>query len=86
MAPPRRADIRDKDLQGLKYFRLLGPLLEPLHDDGRARDRAGTRQRPPPVFFKDGDYAPFLKLPGQAGEHTGMRLLTYGLIRQYWCR
>jgi len=47
MAPPRRADIREKDVQGLKYFRLLTPLLEPLHDNATARDRAGNRQ----LFF-----------------------------------
>src|SRR6516225_1935149 len=39
----RRAPIREKDLKGLKYFKILGPMLEGLHDDGPARDRAGTR-------------------------------------------
>jgi DDE family transposase len=43
----RRPEIREKDLQGLKYFRLLLPLLERLHDDATARDRAGNRQ----LFF-----------------------------------
>lgn len=47
MAQPRRADIREQDLHGLKYFRLIGPLLEPLHGDATARDRAGNRQ----LFF-----------------------------------
>jgi len=47
MAQPRRADLREKDLQGLKYFRALGPLLDPLHADATARDRAGNRQ----LFF-----------------------------------
>jgi hypothetical protein len=47
MAPPRRADIRAKDIQGLKYFRLVEPLLASLHDDTTARDRAGKRQ----LFF-----------------------------------
>lgn len=47
MAHPRRADIREQDLQGLKYFRLLGPLLEPLHGAATARDRAGNRH----LFF-----------------------------------
>jgi len=37
---PLRAEV----LQGLKYFRLLGPLLQRLHDAGTARDRAGNRQ------------------------------------------
>src|SRR5258708_28872256 len=43
MARHRRADIQEKDLQGLKYFRLLVPLLERLHMDASARDRAGNR-------------------------------------------
>jgi hypothetical protein len=44
MAAPRRTPIRAKDIQGLKYFKVLGPLLERLHDDATARDRAGNRQ------------------------------------------
>ncbi|MGH8059526.1 MAG: hypothetical protein ACREOH_20195 [Candidatus Entotheonellia bacterium] len=32
------------DLQGFKYFRLLGPLLDHLHAAGTERDRAGNRQ------------------------------------------
>jgi len=44
MAAKRRTPIRDKDLQGLKYFQLLGTLLDRLHDDATARDRAGNRR------------------------------------------
>jgi hypothetical protein len=44
MPAKRRPPIRDKDLKGLKYFKLLGSLLERLHDDGTARDRAGNRR------------------------------------------
>jgi hypothetical protein len=44
MAHPRRKEIRAKDLSGLKYFRVLGPLLDRLHADASARDRAGNRQ------------------------------------------
>jgi hypothetical protein len=44
MAVPRRAPVRAKDIQGLKYFKVLSPLLERLHDDATARDRAGNRQ------------------------------------------
>jgi DDE family transposase len=44
VAASRRTPIREKDLQGLKYFKLLGPLLEPLHDNATARDRAGNRR------------------------------------------
>jgi hypothetical protein len=47
MARPRRKPIRERDLQGLKYFRLLIPLFERLHDDATKRDRAGNRQ----LFF-----------------------------------
>lgn len=39
-----RAPIESKDLRGLKYFRVLGPLLERLHEHGTQRDRAGNRR------------------------------------------
>jgi hypothetical protein len=35
--------IQEKDVQGLKYFDQLAPLLERLHDIGCERDRAGNR-------------------------------------------
>lgn len=44
MAGKRREDITERDITGLKYFDKLSPLLERLHDDGCARDRAGNRQ------------------------------------------
>jgi len=44
MAAKPRPIIQDKDLQGLKYFKVLGPLLDRLHDDACARDRAGNRK------------------------------------------
>src|SRR6202521_1584168 len=44
LAAKRRTPIQDKDLKGLKYFKLLGPLLDRLHDDATARDRAGNRR------------------------------------------
>jgi hypothetical protein len=43
MAAQRQTPIRDKDLQGLKYFKLLASLLDPLHQDATARDHAGNR-------------------------------------------
>jgi Transposase DDE domain len=43
MARQRRREIKEKDLQGLKYFKVLGPLLERLHEDATGRDRAGKR-------------------------------------------
>lgn len=47
MANLRRPEVRARDLQGFKYFRLLTPLLDRLQDVGTARDRAGNRQ----LFF-----------------------------------
>jgi Transposase DDE domain len=44
MAHPRRKEIHAKDLSGLKYFQVLGPLLDRLHADATQRDRAGNRQ------------------------------------------
>ncbi len=37
----------EKDVQGLKYFKILRPLLERLHTAGTQRDRAGNRK----LFF-----------------------------------
>jgi Transposase DDE domain len=47
MARKRRPEIRASELQGFKYFQMLGPLLERLRDVGTHRDRAGNRQ----LFF-----------------------------------
>lgn len=44
MAGKRRKEIRDRDIQGLKYFDKLAPLLERLHEDGCGRDKAGNRE------------------------------------------
>jgi len=44
MAAKPQLPIRDKDLKGLKYFKLLGCLLDRLHDHATARDRAGNRR------------------------------------------
>src|SRR5439155_7552718 len=44
MAQKRRPQIREADLRGFKYFKLLNPILERLHDDATSRDRAGNRQ------------------------------------------
>jgi hypothetical protein len=43
----RRKQIRPRDVQGLKYFDQLGPLLDRLHDVGTERDKAGNRD----LFF-----------------------------------
>jgi hypothetical protein len=69
MAQPRRVDIRDQDLHGLKYFRLVGPLLERLQNDAAARDKAGNRQR----FFDQ--YAGLLLLTFFSPIVTSLRAL-----------
>lgn len=40
----RKKKIREKDIQGLKYFSQLLPLFEELHEVGCERDKAGNRQ------------------------------------------
>jgi hypothetical protein len=44
MAGKKRVDVREQDVKGLKYFDKLAPLLERLHDDACARDKAGNRE------------------------------------------
>jgi hypothetical protein len=44
MARTAKPRIREKDLHGFKHFKLLLPMMERLHDDGCARDRAGNRK------------------------------------------
>ena len=39
----KRKKIKEKDLQGFKYFKAISTLLETLHDDACQRDRAGNR-------------------------------------------
>src|SRR5437870_1918005 len=47
MARKPRPPLQAGQLQGFKYFALLGPLLERLRPVGTVRDRAGNRQ----LFF-----------------------------------
>ena len=44
MATSTRPPVTEQNLQGFKYFRLLGPLFTHLHLSGTERDRAGNRQ------------------------------------------
>jgi hypothetical protein len=44
MAGKRRADVREEDVTGLKYFDKLAPLLARLHEVGCQRDKAGNRK------------------------------------------
>jgi hypothetical protein len=43
MAGKERERIQEKDIQGLKYFNMLVPLLKRLHKVGCERDKAGNR-------------------------------------------
>jgi hypothetical protein len=47
MAHPKRPPVAERDLQGFKYFKVLLPLLERLHDVGTRRDKANNRR----LFF-----------------------------------
>jgi hypothetical protein len=47
MARPHRQVVRAPDVRGIKYFDLLMPLLDRLHDIGCVRDKAANRQ----LFF-----------------------------------
>ncbi len=40
---PKRHEIAEQELQGLKYFQAISGLLEKLHEVGCQRDRAGNR-------------------------------------------
>lgn len=40
----KREKIKESQLQGFKYFKAIGGMLESLHDAGCQRDRAGNRQ------------------------------------------
>jgi hypothetical protein len=44
MARKKRHNLKEEDLQGFKYFKILGPLLESLHEVGTQRDKAQNRQ------------------------------------------
>ena len=47
MAQRRRRPVRERDLKGLKYFRVLLPLMDRLHANATTRDRADNRN----LFF-----------------------------------
>jgi hypothetical protein len=44
MARVKKPKVTEEQLQGFKYFKLLGPLLESLHAAATQRDRAGNRR------------------------------------------
>jgi hypothetical protein len=61
--------VTERNLQGLKYFKVLGPLLAPLHTDALDRDKAGNR-----VLHYD-QYASLLLLSFFNPIITGLRSL-----------
>jgi hypothetical protein len=44
MARAKKPKVTEEQLQGFKYFKLLGPLLERLHNAASERDSAGNRR------------------------------------------
>jgi hypothetical protein len=56
MANHRRPEVRAADLRGLKYFKILSPLLDRLQKQATERDKASNRQ----LFFDQ--YASLLLL------------------------
>ena len=56
MANKRRPEVHASELRGLKYFKMLAPLLDRLHDEATQSDRAGNRK----LFFDQ--YASLLLL------------------------
>ena len=40
----KKPKIKEEDLEGFKYFKVLKPFLEKLHSVGTERDRAGNRK------------------------------------------
>jgi hypothetical protein len=44
MARKKRAELKEEDLQGFKYFKILEPFLDSLHEVGTQRDKAQNRQ------------------------------------------
>jgi Transposase DDE domain len=67
MANHRRPELRDADLRGLKYFKILNPLLERLHQEATQRDKARNRK----LFFDQ--YASLVLLYFFNPIVTGMR-------------
>ena len=48
MPRKHKTQVSAKNIQGLKYFKMLQPLFAPLHDRATQRDQAGNRQ----LFFE----------------------------------
>lgn len=44
LAKPEKGTVPALKVRGFKYLRLVGTLLQALHEVGTARDRAGNRQ------------------------------------------
>src|SRR5215471_18518266 len=82
MAAPHKPLLTEQDLQGFKYFRLLGPLFAHLHPAETTRDRAGNRQ----LFYDQ--YATLLLVYFFTPTVTSLRgvqqLSTLAKVQQRW--
>ena len=67
MAREPRTPVAEGDIRGLKYFRILNPILDRIHADGTGRDRSGNRQ----LFFDQ--YASLILLYYFTPVITGLR-------------
>lgn len=67
MAREPRTPVAEGDIRGLKYFKILNPILDRIHSDGTGRDRAGNRQ----LFFDQ--YASLILLYYFTPVITGLR-------------
>ena len=75
MAGRRKREIRDHDVQGLKFLRKIRPLLSRLRKVGTERDRAGNRR-----LFMDQYCARILIYTGEKPHRAMYQMVWYSLI------
>ena len=75
MAGRRKREIRDHDVQGLKFLRKIRPLLSRLRKVGTERDRAGNRR-----LFMDQYCARILIYTGEKPNRAMYQTVWYSLI------
>ena len=75
MAGRRKREIRDHDVQGLKFLRKIRPLLSKLRKVGTERDRAGNRR-----LFMDQYCARILIYTGEKPNRAMYQIVWYSLI------
>ena len=75
MAGPRKREIRDQDVQGLKFLRKIRPLLSRLRKVGTERDAAGNRR-----LFMDQYCSLILIYTGEKPNRAMYQMVWYSLI------